>query len=173
MTFVNKEFLKALKSLDIPTCLRVCAGTDGSVTFLLEIMTRKDVSVVTEAQHLIQADEETSSLLDIAVGSDVNYRLVTLFAGTQPFVRALSLSPVERMPDDIRQDLMRADMPIGKILRNSGIETRRDFDNIEVNDDEPLFGTSKALSRSYHIVHDNKTLMWINEKFPIDERWNL
>ncbi|WP_440953506.1 chorismate--pyruvate lyase family protein [Methanococcoides sp. FTZ1] len=173
MTFVNKEFLKALKSFDIPTCLRVCAGTDGSVTFLLEIMTREDVTVVTEAQHLIQADEETASLLDIAVGSDVNYRLVTLLAGEKPFVRALSLSPIERMPEDIRQDLMRADIPIGKILRNSGIETRRDFDNIEITEDESLFDSSSALSRSYHIVHDNKTLMWINEKFPVDDRWNL
>lgn len=136
-------------------------------------MTRKDVSVVTEAQHLIKADEETASLLDIAVGSDVNYRLVTLFAGARPFVRALSLSPIERMPEDIRQDLMRADIPIGKILRNSGIETRRDFDNIEINEDNLLFGSSKALSRSYRIVHDNSTLMWINEKFPVDERWNL
>lgn len=173
MTFVNKEFLKALKSFEIPTCLRVCAGTDGSVTFLLEIMTREEVSVVTEAQHLVQADEDTASLLDIAVGSDVNYRLVTLLAGEKPFVRALSLSPVERMPEDIRQDLMRADIPIGKILRNSGIETRRDFDNIEITSEETVFGSSNSLSRSYHIVHDNKTLMWINEKFPVDDRWNL
>lgn len=173
MTFVNANFLRDLKAFDIPTCLRVCAGTDGSVTFLLEIMTRKDVLVVTEAQHLVKADAEVSSLLKVPEGSDVNYRLVTLFAGDVPFVRALSLSPLERMPDDIRQDLMRADIPIGKILRNSGIETRRDFDNINITENDALFESNRVLSRSYHIVHDNSTLMWINERFPVDDRWDL
>ncbi|NPE28562.1 DUF98 domain-containing protein [Methanococcoides sp. SA1] len=173
MTFVNSEFLRDLKAFDIPTCLRVCAGTDGSVTFLLEIMTRKDVSVVTEAQHIVKADAEISSLLKITEGADVNYRLVTLFAGDVPFVRALSLSPVDRMPENIRQDMMRADIPIGKILRNSGIETRRDFDNIKITDNDPIFDINRVLSRSYHIVHGNNTMMWINERFPVDERWNL
>jgi chorismate-pyruvate lyase len=28
-----------LYKLDLPTCLRICAGTDGSVTHLLELMT--------------------------------------------------------------------------------------------------------------------------------------
>jgi chorismate-pyruvate lyase len=173
VTFVNSEFLRDLKAFDIPTCLRVCAGTDGSVTFLLEIMTRKDVSVVTEAQHIVKADAEMSSLLKVPEGSDVNYRLVTLLAGDTPFVRALSLSPIERMPENIRQDLMRADIPIGKILRNSGIETRRDFDNINITENDPLFDTNRVLSRSYRIVHDNSTMMWINERFPVDKRWDL
>ncbi len=172
MSYVNARFLAELKSFDIPTCLRVCAGTDGSVTFLLEIMSRKDVSVVTKTQHIVQADEAVAQTLDVAVGSDVNYRLVSLYAGDTPFVRALSLSPLSRMPDDIRQDMIRADIPIGKILRNSGIETRRDFDDISIVEDG-LFGARNYLSRSYHIVHNDATLMWINEKFPIDDRWDL
>jgi len=36
-----------LYKLDLPTCLRICAGTDGSVTHLLELMTKKHVSVET------------------------------------------------------------------------------------------------------------------------------
>jgi chorismate-pyruvate lyase len=53
MNYVNARFLADLKSFDIPTCLRICAGTDGSVTFLLEIMSREDVSVVTKTQHIV------------------------------------------------------------------------------------------------------------------------
>ncbi len=172
MSYVNASFLAKLKSFEIPTCLRICAGTDGSVTFLLEIMTREDVLVVTKIQHIVQADKAVAQTLGVAEGCDINYRLVTLYAGDTPFVEALSLSPISRMPDDIRQDIIRADIPIGKILRNSGIETRRDFDDISIVEDE-LLGAPKYLSRSYHIVHHDATLMWINEKFPVDDRWEL
>ncbi|MEA1984036.1 MAG: chorismate pyruvate-lyase family protein [Euryarchaeota archaeon] len=173
MTFVNRGFLETLKSFDIPTCLRICAGTDGSVTFLLEIMTKNDVSVETEEQYIVSADEDMAALLGIVPGEYVNHRTVTLLAGGVPYVHALSLAPIERMPASIRQDMMQADIPIGKILRNSGVETRRDFDIIEMDDGQDLFASELVLSRTYRIVHNNTTLMWIRERFPADERWNL
>ncbi len=166
-------FLEKLKELDIPTCLRVCAGTDGSVTFLLEIMTRNDVSVITENQHVVKADTEMASVLEVAGGEDVNLRTVTLMAGDVEYVHATSMSPLSRMPPGMQQDLMRADIPIGKILRNHGIETRRDFETIRLDNGEELFGCHKVLSRTYRIMHHGYTLMWIKESFPVDERWNL
>lgn len=166
------DFLEKLKSFDIPTCLRVCAGTDGSVTFLLEIMTKHETRVVTLDQHIIPADENIAALLGIEEGMDVNCRTVELVAGDVPYVYARSLSPITRMPDEVRQDMMRADIPIGKILRNHGIETRRDFASIEIKD-KNLFGADNVLSRSYKIVHEGDVLMWINEQFPIDSRWEL
>ncbi len=170
---VGTEFLEKLKGLDIPTCLRVCAGTDGSVTFLLEIMTRHPTSVVTEKQHIIPADEQMSHIFKVAVGADINEREVTLMAGDVPYVYARSLSAIEKMPDGVRCDMMKADIPIGRILRDHNIETRRDFENLHIREEEHLFGSKKALSRSYRIVHQNSVLMWINEKFPVDERWFL
>jgi len=170
---VNTDFLEKLKSFDIPTCLRVCAGTDGSVTFLLEIMTRHEVSVVTEDQHIINADERIASLFDIDAGEEVNCRTVTLVADGVPYVYARSLSPIARMPDAVRRDMMRADIPIGKILREHDIETRRDFDAIGITGSRGLFGCDSVLSRSYRIVHNSSVLMWINEQFPVDDRWNL
>ncbi|MDK2827053.1 4-hydroxybenzoate synthetase (chorismate-pyruvate lyase) [Methanolobus vulcani] len=167
------DFLEKLKSFDIPTCLRICAGTDGSVTFLLEIMTKHPTAVVTEYQHIIPADEQMAELFDVSVGSDINERVVTLTAGDVPYVFARSLSAIEKMPEGVRADMMKADIPIGRILRDHDIETRRDFENIEVVEDEPLFGSQKLLSRSYRIVHHSGVLMWINEKFPVDTRWCL
>ena len=167
------SFLEKLKSFDIPTCLRVCAGTDGSVTFLLEIMTRYPTAVVTEYQHIIPADEQMAELFEVDVGADINERVVTLTAADVPYVFARSLSAIEKMPEGVRCDMMKADIPIGRILRDHDIETRRDFESIDIVEDEPLFGAQKLLSRSYRIVHHNGVLMWINEKFPVDSRWCL
>ncbi|MBP1908850.1 chorismate--pyruvate lyase family protein [Methanolobus bombayensis] len=167
------NFLEKLKSFDIPTCLRICAGTDGSVTFLLEIMTRHPTAVVTDYQHIISADEQMAELFDVSVGSDINERVVTLTAGDIPYVFARSLSAIEKMPEGVRSDMMKADIPIGRILRDHDIETRRDFENIEIVENDTLFGSEKVLSRSYRIVHHNGVLMWINEKFPVDDRWCL
>lgn len=165
------DFLEKLKSFEIPTCLRVCCGTDGSVTFLLEIMTRKSVSVTTEFQHTIKADRAMAALLNVEEGSEVNDRVVRLFAGDTVFVQARSLSPLERMPETMREQLMRADIPIGRILRSHNLETRRDMDALEILEGDPTFNSIPVLSRSYKIVHNNHILMWINERFPIDERW--
>ncbi|MCL7411892.1 MAG: chorismate pyruvate-lyase family protein [Methanosarcinaceae archaeon] len=170
---MNTDFLDQLRKFDIPTCLRVCAGTDGSVTFLLEIMTRHDVTVVTEDQHQVPADDSMASLFDIDVGDDVNCRIVTLVADGVPYVYAKSLAPIDRMPETVRQDMMRADIPIGKILREHDIETRRDFDIIEMVKGASLFGCESVLSRSYRIVHNGDVLMWINEQMPVDDRWDL
>ncbi len=143
------------------------------MTFLLEIMTRSEVSVITEDQHLEPADVEMAMLLGAAEGSSVNHRTVMLVAGDVPYAHALSLSPLDRMPEGVKQDLMRADIPIGKILRTHGMETRRDFETIQLEDGQDLFGCEHVLSRTYRIVYQNLTLMWIKESFPVDGRWNL
>ena len=135
-------------------------------------MTKHETQVVTHDQHIIPADEKIAAILGIDVGADVNCRTVKLMSGEIPYVYARSLSPLERMPDEVRQDMLRADIPIGKILRNHDIETRRDFDSIEIKD-KSLYGADSVLSRSYKIVHEGDVLMWINEQFPIDSRWEL
>ncbi|MGB9928885.1 MAG: chorismate--pyruvate lyase family protein [Methanosarcina sp.] len=170
---MNTDFLEKLKSFEIPTCLRVCCGTDGSVTFLLEIMTRKEVNVITESQYTIKADKELAALLEVEEGSEINDRVVKLLAGGTVFVHARSLSPLERMPETMKEQLMRADIPIGRILRSHNLETRRDMGELEILEGESTFNGIPVLSRSYKIVHDNHILMWINERFPIDKRWKL
>lgn len=165
------DFLEKLKSFEIPTCLRVCCGTDGSVTFLLEIMTRKTVTVTTESQYTVKADRVMAALLGVEEGREVNDRVVRLSAGDTVFVQARSLAPLERMPETMREQLMRADIPIGRILRSHNLETRRDMGELEILEGDPIFGGIPVLSRSYKIVHNNHVLMWINERFPIDERW--
>lgn len=157
---------------DIPACLRICAGTDGSVTQLLEVLTGKSVEVKTLEQRVIKATPDIAKLLEIEEGDEVNERLVTLSAGGTVYVLAKSLAPIKRMPQAMRNDLMRADIPIGRILREHKLETRRDILNMEIVRQD-FFGGVPVLSREYRIIYENKVLMWINECFPVDDRWRI
>ena len=162
----------ALNRKDIPACLRICAGTDGSVTLLLELLTRKTIYVKTLEQDVVKATHDMARLLEVEDGDEVNNRLVTLSADGTVYVLARSLSAIKRMPEDVRSDLMRADIPIGKILRDHELETRRDILKMEfVHAD--FFGDVPVLSRDYKIIYKGKVLMWINECYPVDERWRM
>ncbi len=161
-----------LKRPDIPACLRICAGTDGSVTQLLEVLTGKTVEVKTLEQSIIKATPDIAKLLDIGIGEEVNSRLVTLNAGGTIYVLAKSLAPLKRMPQPVRDDLMKADIPIGRILREHKLETRRDILKMEIVQRD-FFGNVPVISREYRIIYGNKALMWINECFPVDERWKM
>lgn len=161
-----------LKRPEIPSSLRICAGTDGSVTQLLEALTGKSVEIKTLEQNVIKAAPEIAELLEIKVGEEVNRRLVTLSAGGVVYALASSLAPIERMPKDMKEKLMKADIPIGRILREHRLETRRDILDIKVVRND-FFGTLPVLSRKYKIIYGNKVLMWINECFPVDGRWSI
>ncbi len=161
-----------LKRPDIPACLRICAGTDGSVTQLLEVLTGRTVKVDTIYQKVVNANPEIARLLGIDHGGEVNDRLVTLKVDDLVYVLAKSLTPISRIPQAVRTDLMRADIPIGKILREHKLETRRDILKMEILHRD-FFGELPVLSREYSIIYNNEVLMWINECFPVDGRWKM
>ncbi|MCG7849912.1 MAG: chorismate pyruvate-lyase family protein, partial [ANME-2 cluster archaeon] len=106
-------------------------------------------------------------------GEPVNHREVVLSVSEKPYVLARSLSPINSMPQGMRNDLMRADIPIGRILRKYKLETRRDILSIDMINGEGVFKDIPVLSREYVIIHSGKILMWINEQFPVDKRWEL
>lgn len=165
--------LDSLKQLDIPATLRICAGTDGSVTYLLEVLTKGKVEVRTLKQEVMDASPDESKLLDIYSGEPVNHREVLLSVEGTSYVFARSLAPTNPMPRGMKADLMKADIPIGRILRQHKLETRRDILNIEMKNGEGVFTGIKVLSREYNIIHNGRILMWINEQFPADDRWKL
>ncbi len=161
-----------LRRQDISVCLRICAGTDGSVTLLLELLTGKAVEVRTLEQSVVKATPDMAKLMEIDTGDLVNNRLVTLNANGLVYVLARSLAPVKRMPKAVRDDLMKADIPIGRILREHKLETRRDILKMEIIHSK-FFGDIPVLSREYRIIFKNNVLMWINECFPVDDRWKF
>ena len=162
---------------------KILLGTDGSVTQLLESVTGHPVSVRTREQVIVKADTCAAERLNIAPGDAVNHRVVELFdtATGEVLVYAKSQTPVARLAPEFRDDLMKADIPIGRIIERHHIEARREILSARVSpaqdDMSGIFSICRnepLLSRQYQIIHGGEPLIFIEEKFPynrfLDER---
>jgi len=148
--------------------------TDGSVTTLLEVLTGKPVVVTTLLQQVVNADTDQAVDLDIAEGDNINYRVVVLKNedDDRPLIYAESYTPIGRLQKDFRHDLMKADIPIGRIMAQRKIESRREIRSVgETLNEElsDLFGVPhniRMLSRTYDIISHGMVLIRITETFP-------
>ena len=154
---------------------KVLLGTDGSVTQLLESVTGKQVVIKTLVQNVVPADRETANNLSITEGDPVNYRIVEIRAGDtgDVLIYAISHTPLSRLSPEFRDDLMRADIPIGRIIQQHHIEARRQILNARVlpatDETGRIFSIARnepVLSRQYRIIHSGKPLIFIEEQFP-------
>lgn len=148
---------------------KILLTTDGSVTAILDVL-KGHVNITTLEQEFVPADEEMARNLDVDVGDTVNYRVVTINS-EEPLIYAISLVPVERLNNAFKEDLIRADIPIGRILKKHNIESRREIKSVFAEEgDEKLreiFKTdSPFLSRTYNIIHHGEILIWLKEMFP-------
>jgi beta-ribofuranosylaminobenzene 5'-phosphate synthase len=162
---------------------KILLSTDGSVTQLLEAVTGTSVSITTRVQEIVKADQATAEHLSIPEGDPVNHRIVEIknARSGEVLIYAVSQTPLARLPPEFKDDLMRADIPIGRIISRHRIEARREILNARVTPageeagrifsicrDEPL------LCRQYQIIHHGEPLIFIEEQFPynrfLDER---
>jgi beta-ribofuranosylaminobenzene 5'-phosphate synthase len=150
-------------------------GTDGSVTQILESITGKNIVIRTLVQEIVPADRTAAEHLDIAEGDPVNYRVVEIKTeeSGEVLIYALSHTPVSRLSPEFRDDLMKADIPIGRIISRHHIEARREILSARVlpasAEAGHLFSVCKnepLLSRQYQIIHGGKPLIFIEEQFP-------
>jgi beta-ribofuranosylaminobenzene 5'-phosphate synthase len=148
--------------------------TDGSVTTLLEVLTGKPIVVTTLLQQVVEADVERARALDVEEGDSLNYRVVVLKNDDddKPLIYAESYTPIARLQKEFRHDLMKADIPIGRIMKQRKIESRREIRRIETICSEELsdlFGVAQnvsLLSRTYDIISHGMVLIQITETFP-------
>ncbi len=154
---------------------KILIGTDGSVTNLLEMASGHPITITTRVQEIVAADGETAVALDIDPGEEVNYRIVELKDSVtgEVLIYAVSRTPLRRLAPEFRQDLMRADIPIGRILRNHRIESRREITDARIiqagTDLARTFNVHRCesmLSRKYRIIHREEPLITIEEVFP-------
>jgi beta-ribofuranosylaminobenzene 5'-phosphate synthase len=150
-------------------------GTDGSITQLLEAVTGKKVVIRTLVQKVVPANRAAADNLSIAEGDLVNHRIVEIKTESdgEVLIYAISDTPVNRLSPEFKDDLMKADIPIGKIIKQHHIEARREILNACVTpaSDETgkIFAICKnepVLTRQYQIIHDKKPLIFIEEQFP-------
>ncbi len=154
---------------------KILLNTDGSITVIIEAITGKDVEIETVEQRVVKANEDIARLLKIDVGDEVNYRVVNLRANGVLYVRAVSYTPIKRLDKRFKEDLMKADIPIGKIMKKHRIEARREIrwkkvvkadrhlaKELEIDEG------STVLVRNYDIIHKGEILINITEFFPAE-----
>jgi beta-ribofuranosylaminobenzene 5'-phosphate synthase len=162
---------------------KILLSTDGSVTQMLEVITGSPVRLETHSQQVEPADGETAAVLQCRAGEEVNHRVVTIRGDPdgKVLLTAVSHALVSRLPLEFREDLMRADIPIGKILLRHRIEARREIREIRSAPADPgtagilgILRGEPVLSRRYEIIHGGSSLLSIREQFPyhafLDER---
>ncbi|HMK53175.1 MAG TPA: chorismate lyase [Methanobacteriaceae archaeon] len=148
---------------------KILLATDGSVTTILDVLKGK-IQIRTLVQEFREADLETAQLLDIDEGDTVNFRIV-IIEGKEPLIHATSIVPIKRLNNSFKEDLVRADIPIGRILKKYKIESRREIRSIEIEENsselEKIFkDEGPFLSRTYHIIYKNQPIIWLKETFP-------
>ena len=152
--------------------------TDGTVTRFVEAYTLAPVEVA-----LLQQAKQTLSTehtwLQLPAGAEVISRQVVLQTHSQkessPIIHtyADSLIVPQRLPASILNGLKSDKQGLGGLLRDSGLEARREllWCGIEVLTDLPsaiaYLEGEKFISRTYRVFANQKPLMLINEKFPL------
>lgn len=167
ITHIESETGKLSKSQ------RALLVTDGSVTRLLEAFGDAPVGVRTLMQKIIPASSEIAENLEIEPGDDVNYREVHLYNKNDDriLVHAISYAPLAHLPAGAITRLMKEDEPIGKIMRDEKMESRREILSIQKtslpsqywNKDDSV---QSCLSRSYRIIHNTHPIFYIEEHIP-------
>ena len=159
----------------VPDAIKALLITDGSVTRLLECFTGSPVQIRTISQRVIPSPPEIAEEMQISAGDPVNHRVVEICDGevNVPLIHAVSYCPVERLPDHARTSLMQADIPIGHILRDEKIESRREITGIHMvpaGEYPPSLRNvrlhGRMFARCYHIIHQNLPLFRIEEFVP-------
>ncbi len=173
----NKRLIEKINDLEkdygqtFSNTQKILLTTDGSITAILDVLYGK-INLFTLDQHFGKADEEHAKLVNVEEGDEINFREVLMHKDTKPLIYAISHVPLGRCSNEICSDLLRADIPIGRILKNYHIESRREVNNIYIEKPntklEELFDTYEDfLARDYVIIHDDEILMWIKEMFPV------
>lgn len=171
---MDKTILKSIEGIEsevgkLSNAQKILLTTDGSVTAILDVI-KGHAKIETLEQKFIEADEKIAKLLDIEVGDEVNYRVVVIETN-EPLIYAVSLIPINRLENDFKEDIIRADIPIGRILRKHKIESRREIKSVYSEKPSPeigeIFNTdSVMLARTYNIIHHDEILIWLMETFP-------
>jgi beta-ribofuranosylaminobenzene 5'-phosphate synthase len=136
---------------------RILAVTNGSVTQILEVHTGAPVKIKTLNQEVKEAGA-VANQLGVAKSDLVNFREVEILDSNGKLLMiAKSWTPLKRLEPAFRDDLMKADVPIGKLLLKHKIEVRRELLDARVE--------KGRVKRTYNIIKDNKVLMRIEETF--------
>jgi chorismate-pyruvate lyase len=150
--------------MDSPSLpLRMLLNTDGSVTALLEASFAAPIAVETRTNTVDNAQprslRRTAILRNSATG--------------RPLLRASSELALDRLPPAARSALLAGTDPIGAVLREARLETRREIldrttDTASADDAAELEVAegSRVYERTYQIVSYSRRIAVVTERMP-------
>jgi beta-ribofuranosylaminobenzene 5'-phosphate synthase len=166
-----KTLSEMKRELELTPVQTMLLANTGSMTVLLEALFGS-VRVETESQHLVNADQDASKKLHIPVGEAVNHRVVRLITKDKVVIYATSIAPISRLEASFKDDIMKRDIPIGRIMENHSLESRREilgYEHLQAGDKFAkifsILPSSILLKRNYNIIHNQQPLINITEVF--------
>ncbi len=148
--------------------------TDGTVTRVLEDFAGEPVLVRKLCEELTKG-RSPAHLLDIHEPEQILVRDVLLQGSTtgRNFIYAESLLRTESLGSDLLEALLVTKTPLGLLFREHRLETFRELVTHGIEDAGDwavhfgLDSAAQAFSRTYRIIHSQRPLALITEKFPI------
>jgi len=153
---------------------KIFLTANGSITRILEAIFG-EIQVKTIAQKIIKANKKLAKELEIDEGNEVNYREVVLVSKKEgkPIVYAISFAPIKRIEKKFREEIMKKDLPIGKIMEKLKIEARREIRKTWAKKADKKTAQLLCipegeilLERSYVMIRKGKIMMQIKESIP-------
>jgi beta-ribofuranosylaminobenzene 5'-phosphate synthase len=142
------------------------------MTNLLELLTGGKVDLQTIKQEVVPSPKDPADVLHIDEGDSVNERDIIMVRSSDgyPLLYAKSYAPISRLEPDFKTDLMRADIPIGRIMEKHRIEARRELIGVGLLETDEfleklLHQPGPFIWRSYNIITREAPLITIRESF--------
>lgn len=147
---------------------------DGTVTTFIEAYTLEPVDIE-RLSHVVTKLAEADPWLDAPRGTDVALRHVLIHGrySRTLYVYAVSLVVMERLPAAARARLEQQGEGIGRILNESGLETRREVlwygreHAAELPAEVQGRSDGEFITRAYRILHEGRAIALIKERFPV------
>jgi chorismate-pyruvate lyase len=153
---------------------RVLLATDGTVTDILEAYTGQKILVVKLLHSLVRLSGDLAGYLEVDARDRVLLRRILLQGqrDRKNYIYAESLLLPDRLNRQLRQDLFATRKPLGQLIGEAQLETRREILGCGIEPAAELgrfFGAasrSQMIARTYRVFVACRPVMLITEKFP-------
>jgi len=154
---------------EYPLALQLLMQTDGTVTELIELLTKEKLSVIKVSSDI--EDKDNAQVLQRRIYlQGMQSQTYWLFAHSVIFL--------DNLPKEFVSDLIDKTIPIGTLWNDYRIETFKQVisKQAELSKSIEISGFKQGeelLSRTYEVYSQNKIIMQITEKFPIQSYESL
>ncbi|WP_456481792.1 chorismate--pyruvate lyase family protein [Methanopyrus sp.] len=155
--------------MEVPL-LEVLLHTDGSVTRILERFF-EEVTIDPLETRQLEVEGREARLLGVPDGDTVYVRRVVIKVDGRPAILATSLARPDNLPGRLRRLVLQSRKPLGKMIEELELETRREILRVEEArpspEDEEILGVSapKIPWREYLVYHRRTPMLLIRERF--------